>query len=107
MAHQTLPTTPPPTTKPQWILSSSSNLRMAKQPKTLRLLPEGDIDSWNAWSLRLRYTVHVEKVYKGEERILARSKIEIISPADSGMCGLTNLDEGKKYLLTGKKIQSS
>ncbi|XP_071810364.1 metalloproteinase inhibitor 2-like [Asterias amurensis] len=101
MAAQTLPTTPPPTTKPQWIFPLSSNLRMAKQPKPLRPLPESEMDSWNAWALRLRYTVHVEKVYKGEEKILARSKIEIVSPADSGMCGLTNLEEGKKYLLTG------
>ena len=106
MAPATQPTTPQPTTKPPWRFPTASKLRMAKPPKTLRLLPEGEMESWNTWALRLRYTVLVEKVYKGEEKILARSKIEIVSPADSGMCGLTMLDEGKKYLLAGKHLQS-
>ncbi|XP_038061469.1 metalloproteinase inhibitor 4-like [Patiria miniata] len=101
MPSQSLPTTPQPTTKPPWRFPAVSKLRMAKPPKTLRPLSEGQMESWNTWAMRLRYMVQVEKVYKGEETILARSKIEIVSPADSGMCGVTMLEEGQKYLLTG------
>ena len=61
-------------------------------------------ENWNPWQYKLSYRVMVEKVYKGEDEVKRKTKVKLVSSADSGICGMTKMDEKKKYLVTGKLI---
>ncbi|XP_072175356.1 uncharacterized protein [Diadema setosum] len=52
------------------------------------------------WQYLRKYTVKVDKVYKGEERIAARSTINIFTETSEGMCG-KDLKIDSRYILAG------
>ena len=97
------PSTSKPTTGTDILLGGSPRLRMAERPRQPRYREAtADESSWNPWQYKLSYRVMVEKVYKGEERVKSKTKVKVVSPADSGICGMTKMDEKTRYLITGK-----
>ena len=89
------------------LTGGSPRLRMAERPQRMRDAGVDEEESWNPWQYRLSYRVLVEKVYKGERRVKSKSKVKLISSADSGICGMTMMNEKTKYLITGKQMLRS
>ncbi|XP_071961131.1 tissue inhibitor of metalloproteinase-like [Antedon mediterranea] len=61
----------------------------------------GGMDEYVPEAHKIKYIAYVEKVYKGEQYATRKTKIEIETSASSGICGITYLKEGERYLIGG------
>ncbi|XP_033106593.1 metalloproteinase inhibitor 2-like [Anneissia japonica] len=60
-----------------------------------------EMDQYIPEAHKIKYSVYVEKVYKGEQYASRKTKIELETSASSGICGITYLKEGERYLIGG------
>ena len=88
---------PPP--EPQHLEEPELPLMVADQPR--QSYHHGAYKETFPWQYRRRYTLKVDKVYKGEEMISVKSTVNVFTEPEESMCG-KQLKMDTRYLIAGK-----
>ena len=54
------------------------------------------------YPLYVVYNVTIRSIYKGEDELVTKTTISISSAASGSMCGISGLQEGVTYVISGK-----